>query len=52
MLISQGLVGPKGMAKAVLDGQRVNTPALSDGETEISMPCVLLDLCYLYKEGR
>ena len=28
MSISQGLVGPKGMAKAVLDGQRVNIPAL------------------------
>ena len=26
MLISQGLVGPKGMAKAVLDGHRVNIP--------------------------
>jgi len=28
MLISQGLVGPKGMAKAVLDGQQVNIPVL------------------------
>ena len=28
MSISQGLVGPKGMAKAVLNGQQVNTPAL------------------------
>ncbi len=28
MSISQGLVGPKGMAKAVLDGQQVNIPAL------------------------
>ena len=28
MLIIQGLVGPKGMAKAVLDGQEVNTPLL------------------------
>ena len=28
MLISQGLVGPKGMAKAVLDGQEVNIPLL------------------------
>ena len=26
MVISQGLVGPKGMAKAVLDGHRVNIP--------------------------
>ena len=26
MSISQGLVGPKGMAKAVLDGYRVNIP--------------------------
>ena len=26
MIISQGLVGPKGMAKAVLDGHRVNIP--------------------------
>ena len=26
MKISQGLVGPKGMAKAVLDGQWVNIP--------------------------
>ena len=26
MSISQGLVGPKGMAKAVLDGQLVNIP--------------------------
>ena len=29
MSISQGLVGPKGMAKAVLDGQWVNIPTLS-----------------------
>ena len=29
MSISQGLVGPKGMAKAVLDGQQVNIPVLS-----------------------
>ena len=29
MIISQGLVGPKGMAKAVLDGQWVNIPTLS-----------------------
>ena len=28
MIISQGLVGPKGMAKAVLDGQWVNIPTL------------------------
>ena len=28
MSISQGLVGPKGMAKAVLNGQQVNIPAL------------------------
>ena len=28
MSISQGLVGPKGMAKAVLDGQLVNIPVL------------------------
>ena len=28
MSISQGLVGPKGMAKAVLDGQEVNIPLL------------------------
>ena len=28
MSISQGLVGPKGMAKAVLDGQWVNIPTL------------------------
>ena len=28
MTISQGLVGPKGMAKAVLDGQWVNIPTL------------------------
>ena len=26
MSISQGLVGPKGMAKAVLDGHMVNIP--------------------------
>jgi hypothetical protein len=26
MTISQGLVGPKGMAKAVLDGHMVNIP--------------------------
>ena len=26
MLISQGLVGPKGMAKAAPDGHRVNIP--------------------------
>ena len=26
MSISQGFVGPKGMAKAVLDGHRVNIP--------------------------
>ena len=28
MIVSQGLVGPKGMAKAVLDGQWVNIPTL------------------------
>jgi hypothetical protein len=28
MIISQGLVGPKAMAKAVLDGQMVNIPSL------------------------
>ena len=28
MSISEGLVGPKGMAKAVLDGQWVNIPTL------------------------
>jgi len=28
MSISQGLVGPKGMARAVLDGQWVNIPTL------------------------
>ena len=28
MSISQGLVGPKGMAKAVLDGHWVNIPRL------------------------
>ena len=28
MLISQGLVGPKGMAKAVLNGHVVNIPRL------------------------
>ena len=28
MMISQGLVGPKGMANAVPDGQQVNIPAL------------------------
>ena len=26
MIISQGLVGPKGMVKTVLDGHRVNIP--------------------------
>ena len=26
MTINEGLVGPKGMAKAVLDGHRVNIP--------------------------
>ena len=29
MIISQGLVGPKGMVKTVLDGQWVNIPTLS-----------------------
>ena len=28
MSISQGLVGPKGMAKAAPDGQQINIPAL------------------------
>ena len=28
MTISEGLVGPKGMAKAELDGQMVNIPSL------------------------
>ena len=28
MIISQGLVGPKGMARAVPDGQMVNIPSL------------------------
>ena len=29
MIISEGLVGPKGIAKAELDGQMVNIPSLS-----------------------
>ena len=49
MLIIQGLVGPKPMAKAAGDGQTVNIPLPSyffDGVTEVSMLSALLDLRY------
>ena len=46
MVINQGLVGPKAMAKAAADGQPVNIPALSiisdEGTEEITWS-VLLD---------
>ena len=51
MSISQGLVGPKGMDKSVLDGQEVNIPPLlsfCDGTTERSMYCSLLDLKFVF----
>ncbi len=34
MAISHGLGGPKAMAKAVVDGQLVNIPALPNSSTE------------------
>ena len=30
MIVKEGLVGPKAMAKAAADGQQVNIPALSE----------------------
>ena len=53
MVISQGLVGPKAMAKAAADGHAVNIrqlPHLSDGVTESSMPSMLLDSCLSCKD--
>ena len=47
MFVSQGLVGPKPMAKAAGDGQLVNIPALPyvfDGVTEGCTWSALLDL--------
>ena len=55
MLIIQGLVGPKPMAKAAGDGQTVNIPLPSyffNGVTEASMLSALLDLRYWRKEYR
>ncbi len=52
MTISQGLGGPKGKPKGVLDGQPVNIPALprmSLKLTESSSPDALLDLRYSTK---
>ena len=54
MEISQGLVGPKVMAKAATNGQRVNIPAPSyhfDDRTGCSISGILLDLCFLLKEA-
>ncbi len=51
MTISQGLVGPKAMAKAAADGQQVNIPApryVFDGATEEISKSLLLDLGCLY----
>ena len=53
-MISQGLVGPKAMAKAAANGHAVNIrqlPYFSDGETESSMLRVLLDSCLLDKNA-
>ena len=48
MTVSQGLVGPKAMAKAGVDGHAVNIPQpsyFSDGATEEINKSILLDLC-------
>ena len=53
MVISQGLGGPKPMAKAAGEGQTVNIPSLPqsfDGVTEFSSPSGLLDCRSLPKE--
>ena len=53
MEISQGLVGPKAMAKAVANGHAVNIrqPRLNFyGETEETRTCVLLDLRHCVQE--
>ena len=61
MEISQGLVGPKPMAKAAGDGQQVNIPALPQiyyGVTKEKRQSALLDLrslsekCFLGKSGK
>ena len=52
MEISQGLGGPKAMAKAAADGQPVNIPAppyLSDGMTKISKFSALMVLRLYHK---
>ena len=53
MEISQGLVGPKAMAKAVADGHAVNIrqPRIDFyGETEEIRTCALLDLRHCAQE--
>ena len=53
MLIIQGLVGPKAMAKAVADGQQVNIPApryFFDGATEDKSKSRLLDFGCWYQD--
>ena len=50
MKINRGLVGPKAIAKAEVDGQQVNIPAplyFFDGVTESSMSGALLDLTFM-----
>ena len=53
MMIIQGLVGPKAMAKAAADGQQVNIPApryFFDGVTEEINKSRLLDFGCWYQE--
>jgi len=54
MTINGGLVGPKAMVKAAVNGQRVNIPAPPhgfDGETKICTSGALLDLRQGHEEG-
>ncbi len=52
MLISQGLVGPKEMAKAVSDGQMVNIPSLALNATGgRSVVCLAYYWIYVHSVG-
>ena len=53
MVISEGLVGPKGIPNGGPDGEQVNIPAhslRSDGGTEGCTHSILLDWCWNYED--
>ena len=55
MVISEGLVGPKGIPNGGPDGEQVNIPAhsiRSDGGTEGCTQSILLDWCWNAEEVR